>query len=744
MHTNWPQNLLDAELPLEPFGTRPRSVLQQLGIGTLGVFLETDWATVQCWQLGAKARTELQAHRAAMGQTPQDVRAWLDSNLVDKLFSVEELLSDESIDVSRVVSRAKLVSPTELQDAPLSISDFSTRAQSVLERSSIQTLGAFLDVDIHALQATGLGVKVRAELLEEQAKGRRRVAEILSGPDAQNGLAQMREALVKAAQGPTLPAQADVRWVAENVLDLASLWPSLVRAIVGRNVRAYEVLARRFNLGDSGQYTHEELGLAMGVSRARIQQIEDGAVKKLRAFLQEGKLHGYAETPHPALRIEVETLSETLQDIGSPIPDAQVWEALTERYGSLSESQRPFFVVLLEVLGFKEFQAAPPAVLRPLLPVWLDDDDEKLLVVSIVNTGLRVLRESATPLSLFDVLINVNRVLGKQKRKTDGATLRRILFLCSGIEEVAEEVYQARWEELPSNVVRVERVLREWAEHDKFIATVNELRQEIVHRHARAGHNINTSIGAISGACAASRVLVNVGNSGWTLRENAGETRPVHEIIEEALRVINRPATVEEVAAYVMPRRAVADSSVPGLLQQHRKFQRVGRGLYALRAWGLSDAEPTRRGQEYQEQFDDALLEVFLDNDVQPLALAEVTRRLVEKLGWKENHVRNRLDDSPWLDTTPLQGNRLLAHWRNEPKDEPDPMKRDTKRGRIQNAARSLLSAAENRQLAGATLAALLERETGYSGPILYNSLAAMPDIVRHGEPRNMTYQLQA
>jgi hypothetical protein len=736
MQTEFPEELLETELPLKRFGLRPQSVLQRLGIRTIGMFLRADWDSIQCWQLGEKARAELKAQHTEMGESADTVRAWLQA----------APHQDSLLDGSPSVASSFSV-PTELKDAPLVLSSFSTRASGVLERASILTFQAFLQTDFDTLQARGMGVKARTELQEKQQQQREWVTEALTDANPSQQLEKLRDRLLRAvaADAPTLPASEDVKWLREDVLDLPNIWPSTVRAIVGRDERHYDVLARRFNLDNRGEYTLDKLRLAMGVSRERVRQIERDAIKKLRNFLMEGALHGYKEKAHSTLQTEIESFNEALREVGFPLPNAGLWDILEERYGTApSEAQRPFFVLLLEVLGLERFRAQRPQVPRDLDLAWLDDADDKSLIVTIANATLRTLRARATPLPLFDLLIESNRILTKDGQKTDAVTLRRVLSLCPSLEKVAEDVYQVRFEELSSVVLRAERIMLDWVANEKLTATIGEIAQELNHRNALAGQEANATNAAVGGACGRSTAIVNIANSGeWALKENAGETRNLHELIEEALLIINRPSTADEIAAYVNSRREAAPNSIPALLQQHRKFQRVGRGLYALRSWGMEDATPAKRGAEYQEEFDDTLLEIFLDNDVQPIRQAQLIRQLCEKLGWKENTVRQRLDNSPWLDTTSLEGNRLLSHWRDEPKVELDTLKRQTKRGRIQDAARRLLKSAPERQMAGATLSALLERETGAVRAVIYNSLAAMPDVERQGEPRNMVYRLQ-
>lgn len=732
------EDLLEAELPMERFGLRPQSVLHRLGIRTIGAFLRADWDLIQCWQLGEKARTELKAQRAAMGETADTVQAWMQAAPHQNTL----------LDFVESGVAPSFPIPANLQDMPLILSSFSTRAAGVLGRANILTLGTFLQTDFDTLQARGMGVKARTELKGKQQEQRQWVTATVQDANPPQQIEKLRERLLRAVatDTPTLPTSEDVTWIRDGVLNLPNIWPPVVRAIVRRNERHYDVLTRRFNLDNRGEYTLDQLRLAMGVSGERVRQIESEAIKKLHNFLVEGNLHGYREQAHPALRAEVEALNESLREVGFPLSDAGLWDILNERYEKApSAVQRPFLVLLLEVLGLERFQATRPQVPRALALAWLDDADDKSLIVTTASIILRILRGRATPLSVFDLLIEVNRVLVKDGKKTDAVTLRRVLSLCPSLEEVAEDVYQTLFTELASVVLCIERIMIDWAAKEKLKATIGEITQELNHRNAAAGQAANATSAAVGAACGRSATIIHIGNSGeWTLKENASETRTLHEIIEEALLLINRPATIDEITAYVKACREAAPTSIPGLLQQHHKFQRVGHGLYALRSWGMEDAPPTKRGGEYQAEFDEALLEIFLDNDVQPIRQAHLIRQLCEKLGWKENIVRQRLDDSPYLDMTPLEGNRLLTHWRDETKDEPDVVKRQTKRGRIQDAARRLLESAPERQMIGATLSALLERETSAVRPTIYNSLAAMPDVKRQGEPRNMIYRLQS
>jgi RNA polymerase primary sigma factor len=51
--------------------------------------------------------------------------------------------------------------------------------------------------------------------------------------------------------------------------------------------RENNILKLRFGLDDGNQRTLEEIGAKMGVTRERIRQIQDGALKKMRERMEE-------------------------------------------------------------------------------------------------------------------------------------------------------------------------------------------------------------------------------------------------------------------------------------------------------------------------------------------------------------------------------------------------------------------------------------------------------------------------
>ena len=57
--------------------------------------------------------------------------------------------------------------------------------------------------------------------------------------------------------------------------------------LVGINEREHEILNLRFGLADGKTYTLAQVSKKMGVSRERIRQIEENALKKLKKVISE-------------------------------------------------------------------------------------------------------------------------------------------------------------------------------------------------------------------------------------------------------------------------------------------------------------------------------------------------------------------------------------------------------------------------------------------------------------------------
>jgi len=61
------------------------------------------------------------------------------------------------------------------------------------------------------------------------------------------------------------------------------------------SLREAKILRMRFGIGEKREYTLEEIGRQFGISRERIRQIENAALRKLTLSRDKGRLIGFCE-----------------------------------------------------------------------------------------------------------------------------------------------------------------------------------------------------------------------------------------------------------------------------------------------------------------------------------------------------------------------------------------------------------------------------------------------------------------
>ena len=103
---------------------------------------------------------------------------------------------------------------------------------------------------------------------------------------------------MSAGTATTLREIHRLRRHAKNLQDELDRIPRLLKANIEQvlktlTYREREIIKLRYGLGDGYCYTLEELGRIFKVTRERIRQIEDKALRKLRHPLRQRTLAGY-------------------------------------------------------------------------------------------------------------------------------------------------------------------------------------------------------------------------------------------------------------------------------------------------------------------------------------------------------------------------------------------------------------------------------------------------------------------
>ena len=192
---------------------------------------------------------------------------------------------------------------------------FSTYATWWIRQSISRTIddqARAIRVPVHMLDAISKVRRAESAIFDEQ--GRTATPEQIA--DRLGMTPERVRAIQKAAEEPAVQAMAsldvpvgedgdaqigdlveDTRSVAPEVaVDAALMQEEVGIALGSLAARERQVLELRFGMADGREHTLEEIGREFGVSRERIRQIEDQALKKLRHPSRTARLAGFGES----------------------------------------------------------------------------------------------------------------------------------------------------------------------------------------------------------------------------------------------------------------------------------------------------------------------------------------------------------------------------------------------------------------------------------------------------------------
>lgn len=243
--------------------------------------------------------------------------------------------------------------PEEILSTPRERLALSTRIANVLARMEVRDVRQILDLAMCTrgfANVAGLGATSVHEL---QA--------LVASVASQHSL----EGLMREVEEPA-PIVIDLGpGERPHVLDLL---PGIVQQAL-REAEA-EVLKARFGLDGNPPCALQQIGLARGITRERVRQIEANGLRRLREFLlgEASRLAHVPLAPAPLVAEVTEVLSLLGAVIASVDAEARVLQVLTDRYGSAP--RRCDLDLLLETFGFAPVRwpgnpAPPPGSRNP-------------------------------------------------------------------------------------------------------------------------------------------------------------------------------------------------------------------------------------------------------------------------------------------------------------------------------------------------------------------------------------------
>ncbi len=348
--------------------------------------------------------------------------------------------------------------------------------------------------------------------------------------------------------------------------------------------RDLRILRGHHGLDDESLLTFTSLGGDLGVSRERIRQLHDRALRRLEEVLRKGKLSPRFHSGSPlALQQEFEWLCGMVR--GEMVGwESELTRSLEERWArSIPPAEQPYLRLLLTCAGLRGYAAEQLGVARDDMG-WIDAD---LVSASDLRRTFVTARGVLETTGAWQSLSEVREAL--ESESGTATSLEMVEGVCRAIG--AMEVKEGGWIRLGVAALRgvspkVHRVLLDAGEP----LHLNEILERLNLGLMEAGTPpMEDDVRPIQSALTRSPWFEPISRSGfWKSSDWKGiSTDAVPEIIARVLKENPGPLAAQEVVEKVHEERPwVAESSVPAYLSGDPRFERRREG------WVLAEAHP--------------------------------------------------------------------------------------------------------------------------------------------------------
>jgi hypothetical protein len=451
---------------------------------------------------------------------------------------------------------------------------------------------------------------------------------------------------------------------ADDVPSLIAALPQLVRAAFVDEAwkgtdpeRDWIIIDARNGLVSAAK-TLEELGYgALGVSRARVQQIEAKAMDRLRRAIGES-FHGTSYRVHPDLDGALERIVRAVPAAGSGTVEDVLGTELGVDLGRNGPSGRRL-AFLLRLAGAERI--GPDGERRPAVWIRKGDGATKACIGVADKIGRLLTETTSDSLTETDIVVELNR--GHRSNLLTIVNVRAAMRFCRVAERLEDDRWRGRFEELIRRGDQAYRVIEVAGRPTDLDLVAREI-------NARTrGRAVN--VRNLANQLSEDPRFVPVGKSGeWGLKgEHDADAAPIVTMMAEALRRAGHPLLATEIQAAVEARRPVGKNSVQMYLDMRPEFTRLPDRTWALSEWpeavsavaAKPPKKPRVRREPTQADRMEAIVVPFLlaaPGHVRPLA--EVVPYVAESMGIIRNTVYEYLKRIPAVERVNLDGRPMV------------------------------------------------------------------------------------
>lgn len=501
--------------------------------------------------------------------------------------------------------------------------------------------------------------------------------------------------------------------------DLFEVFPKIVEYAFGeqqcgpKGKRSLDVLAKRYGLGEQKKYTLEEIGLFLGVTRQRVQQIEKSSIEYIREIIMNQNKCTKWRLPVKLLEA-FEQFNTYISSVGWLATKCEI-----ESYANNADLTLPepaYTDLLMETLAFKKGVSSVSGFRGELHLFWYKNDaKEKMKVLEPALKILDSIFDDAGEVSVFDAVVMVRKKTGPILDRNDINVLLKVVKDFT----VREGSISASFSSLRSAADKAYRILSLNRKPMHFTDILREMNR-LQSKHVYKEENVKNQLVGDSRF----RAIGRSGLWGLSVWENIS-TLTITETIESVLHSSGSPLGLDEIIALVNEKRPdAAKRSIITYLNTDDRFCKVQNG-FALSNWRIEPSKKRVRKSYPQQDFNKVLLEDLAHTSQTPLS--EITSQMQFKTGLSEAGVRQKIHKAQNQGICKISGasKKLVAPLKTDSPIEEKIQKREI----IQQEILSILSDHPNEPITKNDLYKEVNKNYPCKRPTYYRYLSEMKNL---------------
>ncbi|MBI2415771.1 MAG: hypothetical protein HYV33_03865 [Candidatus Kerfeldbacteria bacterium] len=334
--------------------------------------------------------------------------------------------------------------------------------------------------------------------------------------------------------------------------------PAEVIAIILKKLTTKEadVLQRRFGLNGVAQETLEAIGNSYHVTRERVRQIENLAIKKLQHD------PNFSNLMKPIEHVVMTVLGEH----GGMMSEAQLLEELFLGVRSASNDQAILFI-LSELVDYRFDQIGPD---EEFLKAWKNKTTDIAAIETIITQLINIIAAANQPLSFVDIYNKIN------DHTISRSAVESYLRISNQLaRNPFDEFGLQQWGSvIPRRMNdKIYLVLKKFGKPMHFVDIAQKI-TEVFKKEAYPPTVHNELI--------LNKQYVLVGRGIYALHEWGYQRGVVADVVAEILKASPQPLTRDDIVAAVLEQRLVKRNTIHLALTNKQRFVRLTDGRYTL------------------------------------------------------------------------------------------------------------------------------------------------------------------